>query len=504
VTFSAASSTLPALNSAALKKSANELRSYAAGIIAHIAIQTMYRIEHPGNFIITERSIWVGDSRASTISTILDNVDRVVDLAKAAAKATKGLRPSRVATPPENLWVGLTYLIDLSTNEGAAGRVVRKRYDIVDFGPMVLNPVSQVHFGEAYEIKSRAGAKAGKDYITKQTDLYNKTLEKLKTMLEEALNISGLGGYRLRLGRLWPTTPKVLCIGPNVLIFWREEPGLIVYQWLSYKRLSWKRLWEFVKRVQEDIRRAFETRSSLKPEVVMGLILMGVSAAFMLAMIGMALIEVAAGATPVLAPLLARLAQVGALTAGASAAASPQPGSVPGVSGSQLERLKEVLAAFDRMDDLHLLFDPSAYRRPISGEGLSGGMPQTDYEKSLYKMVDTLISETVFLYSIQVGQGNEFLSEYNLGILKENLYIFIAGFIKIYGLDNLLMLTGQTRSADLDETTALKIAEMIVALIGGNIESTRYGRFITNFFALSADDVDESLPRGYGEDGEIY
>ena len=205
-------SSIPALNSAALKKGSNELRAYASGIIAHIAIQTLYRVQHTGNYIITERSIWVGDVKASTVSKILDNVDRVVELAKAAAKASKGAKPKPATTAPENLWVGLTYLIDLATDEGFAGRVVKKRYDIVDFGPMALNPVSQLRFGEAYEIKPKDGAKAGRDYISAQTARYNATLEKLKGVVEGALNISGLGGYRLRLGRSWPPSPDLLFI----------------------------------------------------------------------------------------------------------------------------------------------------------------------------------------------------------------------------------------------------------------------------------------------------
>ena len=500
---------VPALTSAASKPT-DELRAYAAGIIAHIALQTLYRLQHPGNYIITERSIWVGDAKASTISKILDNVDRVVDLAKAAAKAAKGPKQNLAGTPSENLWVALTYLIDVSTDESAAGKAVRKRYDIVDFGPMAINPVSPGRFGEAYEIKSEGGAEYGKDYITRQVGNYNQTLSKLKDVLEKALNISGLGGYRLRLGRSWPPAPEILIVGPNILSFWMEVPGLIVYRWLAFKRLSWKQLWEYVKQVEADIRKSFETRSSLRPEVVVVLILVTIVAAFMLAMCGLALaaagLETLVGAGVV----LARLAQIGALAGGLSAAsATAAPKSSPSglatdASAQQATNVNEVLAAFEKMDDLDLSFLARLTSRPPAPtqESLPGGTPQTQYELALYKMVDTLVTETVFLYSVQVGQGDEFLSEYNLSILKENLTLWIGSFVSAYGLENLLALTGQNKSAELDEETALRIAEVIVAAARGNLEVTRYGRFLADFFSLSAEDVDASLPRGSGEDGE--
>jgi hypothetical protein len=504
---------IPALTSAASNKTADELRAYAAGIIAHIAIQTMYRIEHLGNYIITERSIWVGDTKTSTISKILDPVDRIGirNLIKAVPKAANGPKPKLAGTPSKDLLVALTYLIDLSTNESTASKVVRKRYDIVDFGPIAISPVSPGRFGEAYEIKSEGGKKIGKDYITRQVSNYNQTLSKLKDLLEQALNVSGLGGYRLRLGQSWPRTPEILIVGPNILSFWMESPGLIVYRWLSFKRLSWKQLWEYVRRVEADIRKAFETRSSLKPEVVIILLLVTVVAAFILAVLALA---VAAGGVEVLAGAdvaVARLAQNGALTGGlsaASAAAAPSQSTPSGPatddSAQQATKVNELLAAFEKMDELDLSFLAKLTSRPSAPtqENLPGGTPQTPGEQAFYKLVDTLVNETVFLYSVQVGQGDEFLSEYNLGILKENLTLWIGSFVSAYGLENLLALTGQNKSAELNEETALKIAEVIVTAARGNLEITRYGRFLADMFSLSAEDVDESLPQGANEDGE--
>src|SRR5688500_15490359 len=98
------SNIIPAVSSATVKKYPGELRSFAAGIIAHIAIQTRYRLDHPGNYIISERSIWVGDAKASTISKILDNIDRVVDLGKKAVKIRK---PKLGGTTLENLCMAL-------------------------------------------------------------------------------------------------------------------------------------------------------------------------------------------------------------------------------------------------------------------------------------------------------------------------------------------------------------------------------------------------------------
>jgi hypothetical protein len=497
VNFSAAAPAVPALTSAALRPPVDELRSYAAGVMAHIAIQSMYRIQHAGNFIITERAVWVGDSRASTISTVLDQIDKLMDLAKDAAQVkSPGARTGATGAASENLWVALAYLLDISTAEGSAVRLVRKRYDIVDFGPMTLNPVSQVRFGEAYEIKSKKGVRDGREYIGRQTGNYNATLEKLKGALEETLNISGLGGYRLRPGRAWPPYPQLVLVGPNVLMFWLQEPGVVAYEWLSFKRMSLKRMRELVRRVQKETRKLFEVDTS--PSV---LIMVLVAAVALIGVTGL-IVATRGGAARALTPVLARLAQAGAVGVATSAAAAPGGGAIDDASGADGVGVGEILAAFEKAE---LDFDVAGtrYRPPASaGEGLAGGTAETPYEQALNRMVDVLVAETMFVYSVHVGQGTELPSDAELAIVKSRLAGWIGAFIDMYGPDRFLTITGRSYSAELDEATAIDIAQLIVAMARDNIESTLYGHFLGHFFSLATQDVDESLPRGYDDDGE--
>ena len=149
---------------------------------------------------------------------------------------------------------------------------------------------------------------------------------------------------------------------------------------------------ECVKKVQEDVRQAAERRSSLKPEVILVLILLGVTAAITAGLIAIALGEVAAAAAIALGPRLAHVAATAALTTAASAPAysgsGPSP-KVSDVSNTNAGRLKKLLEALDRMEALKLPFDAQGYQPPDSGDGLSGGVPATDYEESILRVIDT-------------------------------------------------------------------------------------------------------------------
>lgn len=135
-----------------------------------------------------------------------------------------------------------------------------------------------------------------------------------------------------------------------------------------------------------------------------------------------------------------------------------------------------------------------------TSEDLPGGTQPTPSEQAIIKMVEAIVAETIFLYSIQVGQGNEeLLSEESLNVLKGNLREWLASFIAAYGIDNLIQLFGK---ADFNETTAYEIGQMIVAAANGNMDFPSVGRFMNGFFSLSLEDVEASLPRGYNDDGE--
>ena len=148
------------------------------------------------------------------------------------------------------------------------------------------------------------------------------------------------------------------------------------------------------------------------------------------------------------------------------------------------------------------------YRSPsktpsASPQELSGGTPPTEYENAIASMVEAIVSETVFLYSVKVGQGDEdLLNEANLGILRGNLHAWLHAFIAVYGVDNLLALVGQQGQSKFDEITASRIGQLIISTANGNMDRTQMGQFMTNFFSLSAQDVEESLPVSYNDDGD--
>src|SRR5436190_11387319 len=110
--------------------STEKLKNYAKGVAAHVAIQTMYRIQHPNNFIVTERSVWIGDSRISRISEYAEKVDKYFSWFRKLEK---------IAVPNKSVefYSFLLYLLHESTAEiNLTGKIklIHKRYDIVDFG----------------------------------------------------------------------------------------------------------------------------------------------------------------------------------------------------------------------------------------------------------------------------------------------------------------------------------------------------------------------------------
>jgi hypothetical protein len=477
------------------RRKKSSLRNFAKGILAHLVIQTVYRVQHQGNLIITERSVWVGDAKASTISRTADELKKLRELVRKALDQRSAGKGSSVDVTIDLLTV-LVYLIDESTVE-AGVMSPRKRFDIVDFGPPVLSHGPQLRYGETYEIKSRDGARQGRDYVTKQTDRYNATLESTHKELEAAFGVAGLRGYYLRPGGQWPPARERLPVGSNALEFWFQEPGVICYEWTTFNRVIWEQLWKYARQAQEAARRAFRTEWHLNEDVVVFLWIVGIVA---VGLLGLAI--AGAGAVAGVGGLAKLL---GLTTLGAAgAAAADERAEIRGVSDSEIRRLEEVQAALEKMEDLELRFGQDAQRRPLQpGDYLPGGVEvESPYDKALYQIVDTLVSATVLLYRVELGHGRSDYDEESFENLRHNLFILLGGFIEVYGLDNFMVLTGRNHSGPLDEVTAQEIAAIILAAGKGNLESTAYGRFIETFLALADDDVNACLPEGYDDDGE--
>src|SRR5690349_11906754 len=116
-----------------------ELKRYLRGVIAHVAIQTAYTFEHKANLVVSERRIWVGDKSESTISEFNELLDKGLTLVEVLGPAAKGKGVTDVTS-------FFLYLInDTTADWGKAtktGRLIYKRYDILDFGPMPLMKVA--------------------------------------------------------------------------------------------------------------------------------------------------------------------------------------------------------------------------------------------------------------------------------------------------------------------------------------------------------------------------
>ena len=475
------------------KYSPAELRAFAKGVLAHIAIQTLYRLEHPGHFIITERLITIGDARVGTISRFGDYSSRGKRLADLAKKAGAKFAPKKVlqALEAEDLWSLLVYLVDLSTNESTQGKNSRKRYDILDFGPLGTSDLWPVKTAMAYEIKPLDDIEKGSTYVTQQTANFTQTVQALGQILQSAFSVRGLLGYAAVPGTMWPPFAYIIPVGPNVLLFERAAPGVIVYEWLSFRRVNLKQLWDLVRKAADQVREAYEKDWSISDE----------AKAFALAWAAVAVVMVSLGAVAIVAAageavaasvagrvLLGRLVLGGlsfaATGAQAQGLATPSP-------------LMEAVQYASDPDSVETV-DTGKLLNP--GEERSGGTGPTRMEATAEKMAEAISQQFVFLYGVKVGRGTDVLDDSGTQYVKVVVADWFRRFLSKFGVDAFLEVFGV---AEFNDEAAYDIAQIIVT--NGNlfVERDSYGELLMQIVTMASEDILDSLPEGFNDDGEV-
>lgn len=473
----------------------NELRAFAAGVMAHIAIQTLYRITHPGHFIVTERLVSMGDLRVATMSRFgrFDGLSRggraLVDRAK---KVAAKVAPAKVrkALEGDDFWALLVHLLDVSTDESSRAGFSKKRYDILDFGPLGTSDIFPVKTALAYEIKPAADVQKGAAYVARQTTAFNQTVSTLAQTLQNLFSVRGLLGYTAVPGMLWPPIPHVLPIGPNVLHFWLAEPGVIAYEWLSFKRVALKRLWEMVRKTADEVRDAYRREPRVSDDIK-GLAL--ISAAIAVVAIGLAAVELGAVAAAGLATagtggrmLLARVLTSGALLAPSLARAE---------SNGKPDPLFDAIAAAS--DPTLASLDTGKLLLP--SEQPSGGTGPTEFEAAVKNAADLIAQQFVFLYGVKVGQGDEIFDDMSTQAVKAAVSEWFMRFLTAYGVDAFTQLFGVEK---LNEETATGIAQCIITNGSLFVERDTYGSLLGELVLMPMEDVFDSLPIDSGDDAE--
>jgi hypothetical protein len=526
----------------------SELKRYVRGVIAHVAIQTSYRLQHPGNMVVCERRPWVGDTSSSTISKYLDVLDSGLT---AAEVLTRGVPRTAVDVTSFFLYVLNDSTLDWSSTK--TGRLVYKRYDICDLGPLAnLSKgaaskalAANLLQGEAYEIKSSDSneQKKGAAYIKGQVDRFNKSIDTYGGAVASALKISGIEKYRLREGTSWPPTQQILWLGKSILIYWRvpSMPGVISYKWDKFDPRSLRRMWQLYRKVSRQVQKNLERRPSLRPATVAAAALaIAVAVAFTgLVIAGIA--EAAAGAivveelgtaaalgtsaatsaatsagtsaaagTAILAPratilLLEGAAGAGVLMPATVFANTPVPGAAAADAGQAPDagqgdggpaRAAFRYATQPRQVDERLF----AAQPASSGGGLPGGTPATPDESFVALVIDSLVREILHRYGVQAGQGDEDLfDDEAIAIVRDNLTSVVSGLVAEIGTDGLRELFGIDENAqNAEEEVGVAVAQFAATIL----ESSGGAQYFAALFELSDNDFERMLPLEYNEDGE--
>lgn len=493
------------------KPSENQLKGYAAGVIAHIAIQTRYRVEHPNNFVVNERSIWVGDPSSSTISKFADLLDRGLSL-----REVLGMRlPQKFADVGYYL---LTLLNDSSIErKRKAGRLILRRYDILDFGRLatLTKPTPATLFGEAYEIKSEDPQQRsnGTRYVTKMTTRFNQVISTYGQQLGQMLNVANLATYRLRLGATWPNPERTLQIATNILRYRLASAGVIAYRWEKFEPTSLERMWQLAGNTARLVRDAMKRTPAVRTEVavagamvavpvvfVAGAVVMGI----LIALADLAAAVLVAGSRVVLATnrVLAAngvlvFTSIGAAEAfGAPAGRPAQPSDATAVDGAR--------AVYDFLTgpnpiDARLFSSP--VEKPKDGERLPGGTAPTEEERWLDALVIRLVAEIRFIYAVSVGQGDEDrLDNEDLVVVDQNLRIVFEELGARVGTRALFDLFGIAGPAD--EAGILQAAMDLVGLASEKFNDPIQRDFFNALWFLDETERARMIPEDADEDGE--
>jgi hypothetical protein len=513
-------SMLPATATAAMPTA--ELKKYVKGVIAHVAIQTSYRLQHSGNFVVLERRPWVGDAGSSTISKYLEVLDSGLTAAEELAKA-RGAAAADVST-------FLLMLLNDSTLDfalGGSGRLVYKRYDIVDYGPLAsMNKAAiskalgaNLLGGEAYEIKSDTPSEQqkGAAYVKSQTQRWNQSMSQYGSTAASVLKLpKGIDKYVLRPGASWPPTRQFIPLGKSKLEYWLAGPkyaGVISYKWTQFDPRSLKRMWQLYGETSKNVRRALKRDPSLRPATVAagataavvvvvfaGLVVAGIAeaAAGGAVLEGLGAGAAEAGRQLIVAPqamvLALRGALAGALALPSVAGAEPAGGTPPamGPDAGQSEGSVAQLA-------FRYATEPNKTDELLFG-GLPGGTAPTADEAFVKDVIDALVREILHRYGVQVGQGEEDLfNDEMLAILRENLTVVMSGLADEIGAAGMRELFGVDDAA---ENAADQVGAAVAQFAAALLDSSGGVRFFAELFDLTDDDFARMLPADYTDDGE--
>jgi len=466
----------------------------AKGIVAHLAIQTAYRVQHPGNLVICERMVSIGLRRLLSMGRFGELAKRGAKLLADAAKASKVLR--RLAPGQEDLVSAIVHLLDVATNEGTAAGSSLKRYDIIDFGPLAAGSFG-FSLAQAYEIKPWSEVAEGKAYIARQVDAFRQTVTALGATLASALGVPGLEMLTVNPGTQWPPFPYVVPLGVNVLIFGRVAPGLIVYEWLRFKPQSLKKVWELYRQVQTEVLEHVKPRIDLPSlsEIAAGAATVGAA----IALVGAALL--AAEAAPIVVigealsggALLARVAPLfRAVLAGSGFLASPALASAPASSLS-----KENFRGPEAIEAGYQALLGNGPFKPATTEVLPGGTAEAP--DPAWILADAMTGEMLHRILVKVGQGNELYDEHGVEAVRVALRVWLRGYIHQFGMKEFLAMFGE---GELSVEVGCRIASSLMTLGEQFTLGTEVAVMITELLSMTEEEFDLSLPENCGDDGE--
>jgi hypothetical protein len=402
----------------------------------------------------------------------------------------------------------LIYLLDLSAPDviqikDRPIKVIQRRYDIVDFGPAVSLDKQAGMFGQAYEIKSSSDKEyaKGREYILRQTDKFNADLKDFLQTIKGAFDIDHLIGYRVRPGTQWPPNANgyLLPIGPNILYFYRESPGVIIYKWVKFEPKLLQQIWNYYRETFKNVKDSFSTRPEWSQDAVLLASFIGATAIIAI-VAGIVFAAPALAAATTAVEIQAGLVAATLLASLRAWATPPGAGSLARSGGNRgnvrnVNKAVDVLRGTVSRSSWHL-------GRPamdgVPAENLPGGTEKTKDERNMSLLIQGMVDATLFVHSIEVGQGR--LSQDDLAVLSANLNVSLESLFQSVEPAFLLSLVGEEA---FDERSALKIGHFLVAVGRGALRDTPFGQFWFSLSKLSDQDLDDSLPVNCDADGEV-
>jgi hypothetical protein len=471
--------------------------AFAKGVLAHLAIQSAYRVQHPGNLIICERMVSVGLTRLLSIGRF----HRLAKLGSSIRDWAARSRLLRRAKPEQiDLVAMIVHLLDLATNESLGKQRCLKRYDIIDFGPLAAGSFDLIP-AQAYEIKPLDDVPRGRAYVQRQVQAFGQTVAALGATLATAMGVPGLDRLRAVPGVLWPPVPMLLPLGSNLLLFYLAEPGVIAYEWLQFKRQSLSEVWVAVRAVEQQVREQTKPRTAVPtPEqIAQGAATIAMAVAIVaVAVVGVEAAAIGAGGAVVaraLAPLAARLLPggIGALSPfarGIVLAGGPALGASAPAGATQPRSVAGASAAYDA------LLGSRSFRGVVPEPDASGGVQEQASGSD--RLADLVAGQIMHRLLVRAGQGNELYDEHGVNGIRAALRVWLGAYIESFGEKEFLAQFGEDA---LTEEAAQSIATVLVDMGQHFSLGTEVCAVIMDLLALTAEEVAEHLPEDE-EDGE--